>query len=139
MKIHHPVHRGNKSLWLDPEVEEFVSILNNGHAVLGWEGDPYLGLFRLPDKRWEIARLENGRYNTVCISKPGAKLDLSIISHLMEHDLQRKTAQQLFDAVDKANVEAQRALDAKSYETIGQAVERVYWGAKKDIKGTIYG
>lgn len=136
--IQHAIQRGSKRLWMDPEVEEFVSILNNGHPVLGWEGDPYLGLFRLPDKRWEIARLENGRYNTVCISKPGAKLDLSIISHLMQHDLQRKTAQQLFDAVEKENARVQRALDSKAEESIGAALERVYWGAARDQRGTQY-
>lgn len=127
-----------RKLWLDPEVEDFVHILEHGHPVLGWEGDPQLGLFRISGNRWEIARLEQGRFKTVCRSKPHAKLDLSIIIHLMEHDLQRQTAQQLFDAVEKHNEKVKA--DANSYygAKVDEAVEKVYWGVKRDNRGSQY-
>lgn len=133
MQIQHPVQRGNKRLWLDPETEAFVDVLNNGHPALGWAGDPQLGLFRLPGQRWEIARLENGRYQTFCISKPGAKLDWSVIIQLQEHDLQRQTAQQLFDAVEKENTRRQKDKDDKAANSIGDALMRAYWHAGKQV------
>lgn len=122
-----------RKLWLDPEVEEFVHILNHGHHGIGWEGDPLLGLFRLSDHRWEIARMERGEYRTVCISKPHAKLNLAIIFHLMDHDLQRQTAQQLFDAVEKSNLAVQAEADSKLHGSIAQAIEKVYWGVGKEV------
>lgn len=124
-----------RKLWLDPEVEEFVKILEQGHPVLGWEGDPLLGLFRCSGNRWEIARFEQGRFRTVCRSKPGAKLDLGIIIHLMEHDLQRKTAQQLFDAVEKYNNEVQAKSEEKLVESVEDALARVYFGLHQDLHG----
>lgn len=124
-----------RKLWLDPEVEEFVKILEQGHPVLGWEGDPQLGLFRCSGNRWEIARFEQGRFRTVCRSKPGAKLDLGIIIHLMEHDLQRRTAQQLFDAVEKHNASVQAKSEEKLQETVEDAVARVYFGLRQDVLG----
>lgn len=122
-----------RKLWLDPEVEEFVHILNHGHPVLGWEGDPLLGLFRISGNRWEIARMERGQYSTVCISKPGAKLDLGIIIHLMNHDLQRQTAQSIFDAVEKENRRIEAVETAKLHAHIAEVIEKVYWAAEKQV------
>lgn len=133
MSLARAQERDGRKLWIDPEVEEFVDILTHGHAGIGWEGDAMLGLFRVSGDRWEIARFEQGRYKTVCISKPHAKLNLGIIISLMDHDLQRRSAQQLFDAVEKHNVQLQKEIDDRSHGQIEEALIKAYWGAAKDI------
>lgn len=131
--IQHTDASGGRRLWLEPEVEAFIHVLENGHPTLGWEGDPQLALFRIEGNRWEIARLENGRYNTVCRSKPNAKLDLGVIIRLIEADSHRKTHLQMLEEINKHNAVIQKDLDDHFHGRTAEALEKVYWGVGKDL------
>jgi len=132
-QIQHPEVVNGKTLWIAPEVKEILDRLQLGDPALGWEGDPRLALFR-EDGRWVLQRLEHDDvYRIVCRSKPGLKLDGSLILHLMAHDMKKKTAEQVLaeidshnDAIEKANTQTS---EAKMAEMLGKA----YWALGKDV------
>lgn len=136
--LEHPEWVNGRRLWTDPEVKRIVHLMQNGCPTLGWSGDPFLALYRGDNNTWVVNRWDNGQYHTVCISRPGLALDERLIKHLVDHDLQRQTAQQLFAAVDKENARLQKNADDKAADSIGDALMRAYWHAGKEI-GHHYG
>lgn len=132
--ILHPQYQQGKRLWTDPEVADIVQRLHYGDPTLGWDGDPRLALYYLPDGRWELQRLEaDGEYRVVCRSRPGLALDLGLIRHLVAHDMRKKAAEDLLAAVDKANEAAEKARRAPLEDKAAEAFERVAHGLVKDV------
>jgi len=75
------------TLWMDPEVQEFIQKMHYGDPTLGWQGDPRLSLYRTPDRRWAIYREEgNGEVVPVCRSRQDLPLGNAVFMHLAAHD-----------------------------------------------------
>lgn len=124
----HPEWVDGRKLWIDPEVKRIVDMMQLGAPELGWEGDPFLALYRGEGRTWVVNRYENDTYHTVCVSKPGLTLDERLIKRLVEHDLRRRTAQSIQAEVDKHNA----AIEKKAEENVLEAMRKVYWQAGKD-------
>ena len=135
--VMHPEYRGNKRLWVDPEVQDIVDRLHNGDATLGWEGDPRLALYLVntPEgQTWELSRLEaDGEYRTVCRSRPNLSLDLSLIRHLVAHDLRKKQEQDILDLVDAENKKIQEKAQSASEDRLIEGLDRAVHGLVKDV------
>ena len=121
---------------LDPAVQEIVGYLQQGYAPLGWAGDDRLGLYHTKDGRWELDRLgEDGVMRTICRSRPGVNLDLSLIVRLVEHDARR--GRDAAEAVIKHNEDLQVRRDKEAQEALMEPMDKVLWGVVKDV-GHLY-
>ncbi len=134
----HPQTINGKRLMIDPEVQDLVDRLHNGDPTLGWEGDPRLALTggRDPvtgENYWELVRFENGQYNLVATSRPGMKLDRSLIMHLVAHDLRRRSMESITDEIDRHNDAITDPEKNGGAEKLADALEKVYWAANRDI------
>ena len=86
-QVTRPQYVDGNTLWVDPEVQEFVQKMHYGDATLGWQGDPRLSLYRTPDHRWVIYREEADSVpRPVCMSRPGLPLGNAVFLHLAAHD-----------------------------------------------------
>jgi hypothetical protein len=86
-QVTRPEYVDGNTLWMDPEVQEFIEKMHYGDATLGWQGDTRLSLYRTPDRRWAIYREEaNGDILPVCRSRPGLPLGNAVFMHLAAHD-----------------------------------------------------
>lgn len=134
----HPQTINGKRLMIDPEVQDLVDRLHNGDPTLGWEGDPRLALTGGRDpltgvNYWELVRFENGQYNVVARSRPGLKLDRSLIMHLVAHDLRRRTMDEVNAEIDRHNEALTKAAETAAQEKAADRLAKVYWAAGLDI------
>lgn len=132
-QILHPSHVNGRTLWVEPAVQEIIDQIQNGDPTIGWEGDPRLAVYRGPENRWEIHRLEaDGEYRLVARSLPNGPLDRSIIFHLRAHDLRRQEAAELVAALDKANDKLSADKNADARERSVEALQKVKWAANRE-------
>lgn len=130
-----PTVQNGRGLWLDPEVQEIVDMLHNGVPTLGWEGDPALGLYRTEDGRWELWRLEDdGEMRMVCRSRPGMRLDHTLIMRLVEHDNRRRNVAL---ATWAENDRLQEEKERQAIDRLMEPMDKVLWGVVKDV-GHLY-
>jgi hypothetical protein len=133
MSLLAPEYVDGRKLWVDPEVQEIIDLMHNGDPTLGWEGDPRLALYRTKTG-WELDRMgEDGYLYTIARSRKDLKLDRSLIVHLVAHDTRRKSALKQHDELAKLKETAEAASDAAHAEKVAERLEKVYWGAKRDI------
>lgn len=130
-----PTVQNGRGLWLDPEVQDIVDMLHNGVPTLGWEGDPALALYRTQDGRWELWRLEDdGEMRMVCRSRPGMRLDQTLIMRLVEHDSRRKD---VMAEMIRGNDELEDRRHKEAIEALMEPMDKVLWGVVKDV-GHLY-
>ena|SRR5574343_461948 len=125
----HPQNLGGRVQFASPEFMEFVDRLRYGDPVLGWQGDPRLGLYHEGEGGgWIVVRYEaDGTYRDVCRSRPGLALDERLLLHLMAHDMRGHAG---FDPDSLA--EGDRPYD-ETDERLQEAIERVAHGLAKDL------
>lgn len=130
-----PTVQNGRGLWLDPEVQSIVDMLHNGVPALGWEGDERLALYRTEDGRWELWRLEDdGEMRCVCRSRPGMRLDETLIMRLVEHDSRKRDV--MADLIrDNDALEDRRQKEA--IDALMEPMDKVLWGVVKDV-GHLY-
>lgn len=129
-KVWHPEVVDGRTLWLAPEVQDFVDRLHNGDPTLGWEGDPRLALYRVGD-RWEIWRLErDNEYRLVMRSRPGAKLSSEAIKVLIAHDTRR--GYDPATALYEHNRKIYEAADKQFEDRLDDLSDKLDWALKKD-------
>lgn len=133
-QIMHPSHVNGRTLWIDPAVQEIIDQIQNGDPTIGWEGDPRLAVYRGPENRWEVWRLEaDGEYRLVARSMPGGALDRSIIFHLRAHDLRRQSAAELLAAVDKHNDHLRASRNASAHERAVEGLQKAMFYLDKEV------
>ena len=125
----HPTIINGRQQWVSPEVEELVRKMHYGDPTIGWQGDPRLALYYSREEQvWVVERLEaDGQYRTVCRSRPGLALDNSLFMHLMAHDMRNG-----FSAEDAAEG-SEKPMDEDKRLEVQEMLERVYYGAAKDL------
>lgn len=144
MSVLHPEFRRDaygrgRSLMIDPSVADVVDRLHNGDPTWGWEGDERLALFleEGPEGKpvWVLERLEDdGVYRVVTRSKPGVDLR-GLIPMLVKHDTRRGHNAAL--DILASNAKAAKARDDAAADATAEKLEKVYWGAKRDV-GHLY-
>lgn len=129
----HPEWVDGRKLWIAPEVQEVIDWMHYGYAPLGWEGDPALALYLGEKNEWVVNRYEKGEYHTVCKSKPGVELNLSLIMGLVDMDTRRKSAEKILDQINAHNDALQARISGAAHEKMCDAMEKVYWGVAKEV------
>jgi hypothetical protein len=133
-RIAHPdTLPSGQRVWMDPEVRDILTKLQKGDPTLGWEGDPRLALYRsFATDVWEVWRMEaDGEYRMFMRSKPGAKLNESLIQHIVAHDARRG-----FDPhaeVSRANEVVRTAIEKRNADRMEAAQERMRWALLRDL------
>ena len=130
----HPEWVNGRRLWIEGPMSDVIDKLNNGDPAKGWEGDPNLAVYYIPEsERWEILRLEEtGRYELVCRSKPGVPFHDGVIDMLMTRD-QKYRKLDLHQEVVEHN-EAMRAAEEREFdERMTEFAERFAYGVRKDM------
>lgn len=128
-----PQYIGGVQHWVSPEVNEIVRKLHEGAPELAWPGDPRLALYHNErESRWELWRLEaDEEMRLFCRSKPGAKLDDSIIIGLVEHDTRHG-----FDPVAylESQTKAQQDIEDEQVAVLSEVMQKVIFeGNKGDV------
>lgn len=118
--------------WVAPEVREIMDKLHGGDPTCGWEGDPFLDMyFDDRAKRWVLCRHENGTVNPILRSRPGAKLDSSLIEFLITHDTHR--GYNVVEDVIKNNRKIERENMRNAVEQMAESADRLKFALRKDI------
>lgn len=131
--IHHPEWVDGRKLWIAPEVQQVIDWMHYGYPPFGWEGDPALALYLGDKNEWVVNRYENGQYHTVCRSKPGVELNLSLLLGLVEMDTRRKSALAILEQINEHNDALQKSISDTAHEKMCAAMEKVYWGAAREV------
>lgn len=120
-----------RRIWAAPEVEEVMGLVHNGDPASGWEGDERYALYLNENKQWELWRLEaDGEMRLTVQSKPGKKLDRSLILFLLEHDTRRHdVARRIMRETEQWHEDREREAD----ERIEAVNDKLAWALRKDL------
>lgn len=129
---------------LDLMGHEFQRVVREGHASVGWEGDPWLSVYynKLQDCYEVWDEYDPNKPRIEIRSKPGSasqrQLDgIALAVMLVESDLRRKDMRTRIQEIEDHNERLERSIQRAHNERRAEAAERVLHALVKDV-GHLY-
>jgi len=120
--------------------EHLQKRLREGDPTLGWAGDPWLTLcWNKLESCWEVwdERPERPvrvkRSITLLTPAIGQEQIVQLLIHLRDHDFRNFSIEEQIERIDKHNESVEAAQHYASSQKTLESLEKVYWGAAKDL------
>ncbi len=108
-------------------------ILQEGDPTIGWEGDPYLSLYRcLITDKWEVWDEYSGEPHLVA-AMPASRTPnmVQLCAKLRDGDLRKVTTEDVMKRVDAENKAVKKAVDAAGQDRLNDAAVKVHWALSR--------